>query len=342
MAMAIMIAIDKKITQVHHCTAQSIPSEVLTSTEPLVLKGLVADWPLTMLGLESQKKASAYLLQFYQDAPVNVALGDASTKGRVFYNKDFTGFNYQSLKVSMKMLLDKLHQHANDSAPPTIYMASTMLDGWLPGFREHNDISLGENQALASIWIGNRTRIAAHYDLPDNIACSVVGRRRFTLFPPEQIANLYPGPLDLAPGGQAISTVDFSEPDLDKHPKFSEAIKSAQVADLGPGDAIFIPSMWWHHVESLDSFNVLVNYWWRQSPAYMSTPMNTLNHALLTMKDLPLEQRKAWQGIFNHYIFEADEETNAHIPDKGLGVLGPLDEELAKKIRALVLSRLNR
>ncbi|MFQ3263229.1 MAG: hypothetical protein ACI9LH_000669 [Porticoccaceae bacterium] len=337
-----MLAIDKKIKQVNHCTMQSIPSDVLTSTEPLVLKGLVSDWPLTKIGLESPQKASAYLLQFYQDAPVNVALGDASTKGRVFYNNDFTGFNYQSLKVSMNMLLDKLHQHANVSAPPTIYMASTMLDHWLPGFREHNDISVGENDALASIWIGNRTRIAAHYDLPDNIACSVVGHRRFTLFPPEQIANLYPGPLDLAPGGQAISTVDFSQPDLDKHPKFHNAIKSAQVADLEPGDAIFIPSMWWHHVESLDSFNVLVNYWWRQSPVYMSTPMNTLHHALLTMKDLPPEQRKAWQGIFNHYIFESDEETHAHIPDEGRGVLGPLDEELAKNIRALVLNKLNR
>ena len=129
-----MLVIDKKIAQAHHCTAQSIRSEVLTSTEPLVLKGLVADWPLTKLGLESQQKASAYLLQFYQGAPVNVALGDASIKGRVFYNKDFTGFNYQSLKVSMKMLLDKLHEHAKDDIPPTIYMASTMLDSWLPGF----------------------------------------------------------------------------------------------------------------------------------------------------------------------------------------------------------------
>ena len=33
-----------------------------------------------------------------------------------------------------------------------------------------------------------------------------------------------------------------------------------------PGDAIYIPPLWWHHVESLGQFNVLVNYWYRTGP----------------------------------------------------------------------------
>ncbi len=155
-------------------------------------------------------------------------------------------------------------------------MGSTTIDTALPGFRVQNDMDFGTRNPLASIWIGNRTRIAAHHDLPDNLACVVAGHRRFTLFPPEQLANLYVGPLDFTPAGQAISLVDFAKPDYTRFPRFAQALQAARVAELGPGDALFIPSMWWHHIESLDAFNVLVNYWWRQSPAYMDSPMSAL------------------------------------------------------------------
>ena len=334
-----MLLIDKKTKQIEHCSAQNITSDVLTSTEPLILKGLVADWPLTKLGRESSHKASEYLLQFYNNKPVNVALGEPSTKGRIFYSSDFTGFNYQSLRVSMKILLDKLEQHSSDSSPPTIYMASTMVDHWLPEFRNENDLLLAPINPLASIWIGNKTRIAAHYDLPDNIACSAVGRRRFTLFPPEQMDNLYPGPIDLAPGGQSISLVDFHEPDFERYPKFHQAIQAAQVAELEPGDAIFIPSMWWHHIEALESFNVLVNYWWRNSPAHMGPPLNVLQHAIMGLRDLPAEQRAVWQQLFDYYVFNPQEQAFEHIPEQVRGVLNPIDEASAKQIRSMLLNK---
>ena len=116
--------------------------------------------------------------------------------------------------------------------------------------------------ALYSIWIGNRTRIAAHQDLPDNLACVAVGHRRFTLFPPDQARNLYPGPFELTPAGPIISMVDFDDPDLERFPGFSEAMAAALVVDLAPGDALYIPYLWWHHVRSLDPLNMLVNFWW--------------------------------------------------------------------------------
>ena len=96
----------------------------------------------------------------------------------------------------------------------------------LPGFREDNDLDFAERgvDAPPAIWIGNRTIASCHYDAPNNIACCVVGRRRFTLFPPEQIFNLYPGPLDPTPGGQAVSLVDFANPDFERYPRFREAL----------------------------------------------------------------------------------------------------------------------
>ena len=61
--------------------------------------------------------------------------------------------------------------------------------------------------ARPRIWLGNRSEVSAHFDLSDNIACVVAGRRRFTLFPPDQVANLYVGPLDHTMAGQPASMV---------------------------------------------------------------------------------------------------------------------------------------
>jgi hypothetical protein len=244
--------------------------------------------------------------------------------------------------LKLDVMLDEVARHQHEAKPPAIYVGSTTIDTCLPGFRAENDLNFGERNPLASIWIGNRTRIAAHHDLPDNLACVVVGHRRFTLLPPEQLQNLYIGPLDFTPAGQAISLVDFKRPDLEKFPKFSEAIRHAQLAELEPGDAIFIPSMWWHHIEALDSLNVLVNYWWRQSPSFMDSPINALMLAIMTVRDLPQEQRDAWYNLFRHYVFEADENTASHIPEAARRVLAPMDTEAARELRARLLQRLNR
>lgn len=337
-----MLEIDTTVREVTGVSPAELPEDILLSTKPLVLKNLVVDWPAVKAGRESASAAIDYISRFYKDATIGAFFGDPKYNGRVFYSEDMAGFNYQPVMLKLDKFLEKIRQHLQDEQAPAFYMGSTTVDTCLPGFRAENDLGFGDIDPLASIWMGNRTRIAAHYDLPDNIACNVIGHRRFTLFPPEQLENLYAGPLDFTPAGQAISLVDFDKPDFKKYPKFRTALQSAQVAELEPGDAVFIPSMWWHHVEALDGYNVLMNYWWRQSPAYMGPPIDVLMHALLTIRDLPTEQRKAWQGIFEHYVFEADEETVRHIPEHRRGVLAPMNERMARKLRAQLLNNLNR
>ena len=315
---------------------------LLASTRPLVLRGLASHWPFVRAAIASFDSADAYLRRFYRDATITAMLGPPDIEGRFFYNEDLTGFNFAPVRARLDAVLAELRGHRHTGKPPAIYVGSTTIDTCLPGFRAENDIDLGQRDTLASIWIGNRTRIAAHYDLPDNIAVVAAGRRRFTLFPPEQLENLYIGPLDFTPAGQAISLVDFRQPDLARFPRFAEAMRHAQVAELAPGDALFIPSMWWHHIEALDRFNVLVNYWWRQSPDYMDTPMNALMHALMSVRDLPPEQRRAWQALFRHYVFEPDGDNVAHIPPAARGVLNPLDDTATRALRAQLLKRMNR
>jgi hypothetical protein len=328
--------------EIHGADPAALPDELLAATAPVVLRGLVSGWPAVQAGLASEQGADEYLRKFYRDATVVAFLGAPGIEGRFFYNEDLSGFNFCPVHARLDQILGELADHRHDAEPPAIYVGSTTVETCLPGFREQNDVNLGSRDALASVWIGNRTRIAAHYDLPDNLACVAAGHRRFTLFPPSQLRNLYVGPLDFTPAGQAISLVDFRHPDLAKFPRFAEAMEHAQVAELGPGDAIFIPSMWWHHIEALDSFNVLVNYWWRQSPGYMDTPTNALMLALMSVRDLPREQRAAWQELFRHYVFEADEETSAHIGKEAQRVLAPLDDNTARALRAQLIKKMNR
>jgi hypothetical protein len=319
-----------------------LSDELLASTEPVVLRGLASSWPMVGKALASQQEAGAYLRRFYRGEKVLAFLGAPEMAGRYFYNESLSGFNYAAIKAPLDKVLEELDDHKDDVRPPSVYVGSTMIDHYLPGFRAENDLDLGRRQPLVSIWIGNRSRIAAHYDVPDNIAVVAAGRRRFTLFPPEQVANLYIGPLDFTPAGQAISLVDFAQPDLERFPRFALAMQSARTAELVPGDAIFIPSMWWHHIEALEPFNALVNYWWRQSPPHMDSPASALMLALLTMRDLPPAQRGAWQALFRHYVFESDGSEASHIPPAARRMLAPLDEDGARTLRVQLLNRLNR
>ena len=319
-----------------------LPDEMLRATRPYIVRGLAAGWPLVRAGRESAASAEAYVRGFYRDATVNAMLGPPQIGGRFFYNDDITGFNFHNVRARLDQVLDELAAHRARPDPGAIYVGSTSIDGALPGLRAENDVDLGGRDALASIWIGNRTVVATHYDLPDNLAVVSVGERRFTLFPPDQLKNLYVGPLDFNPAGQAISLVDVRNPDLERFPRYAEAMAHAEVAEMGPGDALFIPSMWWHHVEALSAFNVLVNYWWRQSPDYMDTPTNALMLAILTMRELPPEQRRAWQEIFRHYIFEPDAEHLAHLPANARYALAPLDDDGARVLRGQLLRRINR
>jgi hypothetical protein len=337
-----MLPAAKPIREIAGLTPCDLGPEVRAATEPLVLRGLVAGWPMVRTARESAQAADAYLRRWYRDATVTAMLGAPEIAGRFFYNEDLSGFNFAPVRLRLDKVLGELERYRGVDKAPAIYVGSTTIDTALPGFRAENDVDLGGRDALASIWIGNRTRIAAHYDLPDNLACIAAGRRRFTLFPPPQVDNLYIGPLDFTPAGQAISLVDFVNPDLERFPRFAQAMEHALSADLEPGDALFIPSMWWHHIEALDEFNVLVNYWWRQSPEYMDTPTNALMHALMTVRDLPPEQRKAWAELFRHYVFEAGEHTAAHIPEAARRILGPLDGDAVRGIRAQLLKRMNR
>jgi hypothetical protein len=313
---------------------------IVTSQEPVLLRGLVSHWPSVKASV-SLEEMGRYLMSQYTGRPLTAYVGGAEVNGRFFYNDAFDDFNFKRGHATLGQVLNKISACRNDSERPTVYVGSTMIDEWFPAFNAENPSPIVRDDLLASLWIGNQSRVSAHYDFPDNIACVVAGRRRFTLFPPEQLPNLYVGPVDLTPSGQAISLVDINNPDYERFPKYREAENAALVADMLPGDALFIPSMWWHNVEGLDDLNVLVNYWWCESPTYLGAPSVALKHAMLAIKELPKSQREHWKRLFDYYVFETDRTNFNHIPCAGRGILDVLDNDMADDLKREIIDRLS-
>jgi len=314
---------------------------------PTILKGAASDWPLVQAGHESAESAMAYLRRFDAGRPVVGYTGDPAIHGRFHYNDDATGMNFRGERVTPDVFLAQIAEHRGDADAPAFYIGSTDLDTYFPGFRaENNLVPAGElfaqHPPVASIWIGNRTVAAAHWDMSDNAAVCAVGYRRFTLFPLEQVTNLYPGPLTPTPGGQVVTMVDLAAPDLERYPRYPEAAAAGEIAELEPGDVLVYPALWWHQVEARDDFNVLVNYWWNAAPAFMDSPMTTLLHAMLALRDRPEHEKAAWKAMFEYYIFGDPARPAAHLPEPARGPLAPLDDRTARQLRALVMGKLNR
>lgn len=307
--------------------------EIRPASEPVVMRGLVRDWPAVAAAQESDAAIVDYLIGCGPTKPVGAIAARPEEKGRFFYNEDLTGFNFVSGRGQLEMFLRDLLAVGNEANPPAMAMQSEVIPDVLPAFGEANRLALLPEVA-PRIWIGNRIRVSPHCDLMENVACVVAGRRRFTLFPPEQVTNLYPGPFELTPAGTPVSMVDPLAPDLDRYPRFAAAWATAQQAELAPGDALYIPYMWWHGVESLEPVSILVNYWWNEGPANLSTPYDAMLHNILAFRHMPPDQRAVWKTMLDYYIFESEGDPAAHLPEHAKGMMGPLTGELAGRLRA--------
>ena len=319
---------------------EAFHNEVVANHEPVVLRNFAPDWPLVEAGkrgaLIEALRATA------TDTPVGVFMADPGVGGRYFYDESLRGFNFERGQESLKQLLDELERLADVGNPPGLYAGAIPLQGGLGPLAEQHPMRLlrADTQRLTSLWLGNAGRTATHWDLPHNIAVVVGGQRRFTLFPPDQYPNLYVGPIDRTLAGQPVSLVDPEAPDFARYPRFAEAQNAAVTATLSPGDALFIPTLWFHHVAAESPVGALINFWWRDAADYMMTPLTTLLHGLLTIRDLPVRERELWRQLFDHYLFNANDETHAHIPDAARGFLGQMTDEQSRRLRAFLISSL--
>jgi hypothetical protein len=317
--------------------------EVIGSERPAILRGLINAWPAVDVGRRSPAAMVEYLRRFDNGHPVDAIMTPPEVEGRVFYNEAMSGFNFVRNRLPITAIAEQVLRYGAFARAPAVAAQSALISDCLPGFPAENLLPFLDAAVLPRIWLGNAITTPTHLDEWNNIGCVVAGRRRFTLFPPEQIANLYIGPLDFAPTGAPMSLVSLHEPDLARFPRFKEALAVAVTAELGPGDAIFIPPLWWHHVQSLEPFNLLVNYWWRAAASAATateSAFDSLIHTILNLRSLPPATREAWRALFDHYVFGEQAGAVEHIPAHRHGILGKVSTADAARLRAYLAEHL--
>lgn len=316
----------RPIARLRNVDRRTFHDEIVPRGEPVVLEGAAGEWPAVKAGRESPEAACAYLAALDSGVEADAVLVPAGLDGRMFYKPDLSDFNFARRKLTVTAALQHLVRYSHFESPPSMALQSAHIAQCLPGFETANPMPLMDADVHPRLWLGNMFLTPAHIDELDNLACVMAGRRRFTLFPPEQVSNLYIGPLDFTPAGAPVSMVSLKSPDFERFPRFREALAASFVADLQPGDALFIPAVWWHHVESFDVVNVLVNYWWQQAsaPTQRIAPTKAILHALLSIRHLPPAHRAGWAAVFSHFVFSDPSNAAGHLPAERHGVLGRL------------------
>lgn len=211
--------------------------------QPVVITGAMDSWP-------ARKWSPEYFRATYGDRMIPAA---PVHDGKVVYGAEF-GVRYAEIRFAE--WLDALMA----GAPPSSYVMFPLNEA-LPDLL--SDLRV-PSFCPAAPWTQTRfwmsppdTGSPMHHDLPDNLLAQVIGRKRITLVPSIDSWRMYRYPL--TSHLPQCSRIDAEKPDPVRYPLFEKARKI--VIEIGPGDLLYLPRLWWHQVRSLD-FSVSVNHWW--------------------------------------------------------------------------------
>lgn len=307
--------------------AARFQAEIVQAAQPALLSGLVRDWPAV-----AADDLHAYLGRFETAKSTEAFFGKPEIGGKYYYNQDLSGFNFERRTLSFPEALRAIFAPGEE----TTYLGSVPVDDYLPGFSAENPMVLA-GTAGPRLWIGHPSNVSSHYDTYDNLICCVAGARKFTLYSPDCIGKLYVGPIDNTMAGQPVSLAASSPEDAERFPLFEAIRDSAIEIDLNPGDALYLPKLWWHQVRSTEPVNAMVNYWWDATATGPDSPYTGLLLSMIAIAERPLAERRAWKAFFDHYVFREGGHPLAHLPADKHGILGPLKPDNYGRIRARIM-----
>jgi hypothetical protein len=70
--------------------------------------------------------------------------------------------------------------------------------------------------------------------------------------------------------------------------------------------------------------------------------MDVLMHGMMSLRDRPAKEKEAWKALFDYYIFADPEQVRAHLPPESPGAFTTMDDNLSRRLRAMLRNNLNR
>lgn len=260
---------------IQRCAAPSLENfyeEHLLTGLPVIITGAINHWPAMGSPPERAWDDGSGCFDAVRRAAghrtVPVEIGDK-----------YTDDEWSQELMPLSTFLDSfITRDSSNDRPKMGYLAQHELFRQCPELRR--DVSLPDYCALLlpeeaaeatespvlNAWLGPEGTVSpAHYDPKHNLLAQVVGSKRVLLFSPGDSQCLYPNPGML----NNTSSVDCDEPDLKAFPRFAEGVGFEGV--LNPGELLYIPPLWWHHIRSLKpSFSV--SFWWGKHWTYDNPP----------------------------------------------------------------------
>ncbi|MGX9522643.1 cupin-like domain-containing protein [Vibrio mediterranei] len=244
-------------------------TQYVAKNQPLIIRGYARDWPALMRwDVDTLRRHFGHL---------NVLCSQSETHK----HPDLTNARHNRHIPKPLKMSDYLDRIVVGPAQETAKLALNRLifdSGEQCQYRHHIDLSPlaedftqpalldGASFEIGVLWMqAQLTQSWLHTDAFENLFVQVQGKKRFMLYAPQEAGSLY----NTRKYG-AYCEVNAFEPDLAEHPLYENA--HAMEVMLEAGDMLYLPAFWFHAVESLDTFNISMNWWHRADALAVSQP----------------------------------------------------------------------
>jgi lysine-specific demethylase 8 len=229
------IAADPEIDFVDSIAPAEFKRNYIDKNRPLLMRKATADWPAI------RKWSFEYFASLKLPKRLYLEKGNVMQGTPEYDELDYNEY--------IRRLMDDDHGKASDQQG---YLSVFKIFRAFPQLKEDVDFSLFSQFKLKNTvagWIGPAGTVTGyHIDWGDNVFAQICGRKELRLVAPQDSRYMYAN--NRFDQGTTSSDVDVDHYDPQRFPLFERATEYRLV--VHPGDMLFIPRGWWHHVRSLD------------------------------------------------------------------------------------------
>ena len=221
----------KQIDRVSNISDKDLRTEYINKGIPVVIHGGAKTWTAV------QKWSPDWLLKNYCDDKISLFDASIEKNSQVDYKVDDS--TLRDVLEAMKIEDTSKYSRFNRILYDHPELIEDFDWNWLYNMR--GNFSSGKT---FQVFIGGKgTRTSLHSASENNLFTQVYGRKHWYLYPPDYDIVFTP-PITRSP--YFHSQFDPDNPDYDSFP--NTKFITTWECELGPGDILYNPPSWWHHV----------------------------------------------------------------------------------------------